>query len=279
MEKDVLEFHIHLTATALPEPKETEEPTKTRCEVRPDFTAQVEERGDETAAVRLTGGVELPLRKIPAGTFTMGSEKADDEKPPHEVRITRPFYLGVAPVTQAQWDAVMTWNPSRFDGDERPVEKVNWHEAREFCRALSQETDRQFDLPTEAQWEYACRADPKDRHLEYCFGDDPEELDRYAHYGKWGEGTIPVAQKDPNEWGLYDMHGNVWEWCHDYYDGGYYQKSPEEDPCNLEEGASRVLRGGSCDFDPEFCRSAYRTYYHPVDRPRVGFRVLLLVRE
>ena len=266
------------------------------CEVRSDFTAKVEERGEDTAAVRLTGGVELPLKKIPAGEFMMGSRLSPDEvadryggktewfkpeHPRHRVRITRPFYLGVTPVTQAQWEAVMSPNPSRFSGDERPVEQVNWHEAREFCRALSEKTGRQFDLPTEAQWEYACRADPDDRGMEYCFGDAPDQLAEYACFDRSvEEGTLPVMQKEPNDWDLYDVHGNVWEWCRDYYDGDYYEKSPEEDPCNLEESPSRVLRGGSCLLNPGNCRSAFRLDLLPFLRFYYrGFRVLLRVRE
>jgi formylglycine-generating enzyme required for sulfatase activity len=180
----------------------------------------------------------------------MGSPDSDkgrqvsDEKPQHRVRITKPFYLGKYLVTQEQWEAVMGNNPSHFKGPKNPVEQVSWDDCQQFLRQAQREVGvrgGKFQLPTEAQWEYACRAGSTTR---YCFGDDESGLGEYAWYDKnSGNKTHPVGEKKPNAWGLYDMHGNVWEWCQDWYDGGYYANSPTDDPTG--PGSNRVLRGGS----------------------------------
>jgi formylglycine-generating enzyme required for sulfatase activity len=215
-------------------------------------------------AVDLGGGEKMDLILIPAGSFMMGSpdsdkDAMDSEKPQHRVRITKPFYLGKHLVTQKQWETVMGSNPSYFKGPKNPVENVSWDDCQEFLKKLNAKSGPgggKFQLPTEAQWEYACRAGSTTR---YCFGDKESGLGDYAWYGENSGGkTHPVGEKKPNAWGLYDMHGNVWEWCQDWYDGGYYAKSPTDDPTGPTTGAYRVNRGGLWFIDAKSCRSASR---------------------
>jgi formylglycine-generating enzyme required for sulfatase activity len=222
----------------------------------------------------------MELVLIPAGSFLMGSPDLDtgagsDEKPQHEVRITRPFYLGKYEVTQEQWQAVVGTNPSRFQGPKNPVENVSWNDCQAFVKNLN---DRHggggivFGLPTEAQWEYACRAGSTAR---WCFGDSDSNLAEYAWYGSNSNSmTHPVGQKKPNAWGLHDMHGNVSEWCVDWYGSKSYAVSPADDPSGPDSGTSRVLRGG-CWFNwPSDVRSAVRGRGVPGGRVNgVGFRV------
>jgi formylglycine-generating enzyme required for sulfatase activity len=220
-------------------------------------------------------GMEFVL--IPAGTFRMGSEDRESEKPVHEVRISKPFYMGTYPVTQGEWEAVIGKNPSEFKGTRRPVERVSWEEAQAFIRKLNEREDggaaARYRLPSEAEWEYACRAGTTTRYL---FGDDPSQLDRYGWYhGNASGETHPVGEKAPNAWGLYDMHGNVWEWVQDWYDKDYYGKSPKVDPAGPAGGSGRVLSGGCWYFDAVDARSAIRGGHAPGDRfDFVGFRVV-----
>ena len=217
--------------------------------------------------VDLGKGVKLDLVLIPAGEFMMGSPDSDKdamdwEKPQHRVRITKPFYLGKYLVTQEQWQAVMGSNPSRFKGPKNPVEQVSWEVCQQFLGKLNAKVrpaGGKFQLPTEAQWEYACRAGSKTR---YSFGDDASKLGEYAWYEKNSDGkTHPVGEKKPNAWGLYDMHGNVWERCQDWYEDRYYAHSPMDDPTGAATGSNRVLRGGGWDLLAWRCQSAYRNYY------------------
>ncbi|HPM81032.1 MAG TPA: SUMF1/EgtB/PvdO family nonheme iron enzyme [Candidatus Anammoximicrobium sp.] len=230
----------------------------------------------------ITNSVKMKLVLIPPGEFQMGSPDSDtdagsDEKPQHRVRITKPFYLGVYEVTQAEYQQVMGANPSHFkeSGETAPVEKVSWDEAVEFCRKLSalaaeQAAGRVYRLPTEAEWEYACRAGTETR---YCIGDGEGELGEHAWYsGNSGSKSHRVGEKKPNAWGVYDMHGNVWEWCADYWDGTY-DASAVDDPCGPTAGSLRVFRGGSWFDDPGRCRSAFRDRDSPEDRyGTIGFR-------
>ncbi len=199
------------------------------------------------------------------------------EKPQHRVRITKPFYLGKYLVTQEQWQAVMGNNPSEFKGPKNPVERVSWDDCQKFLEKLNAKIGTQrgkFVLPTEAQWEYACRAGSTTR---YCFGDDESGLGEYAwYYANSEKKTHPVGEKKPNAWGLYDMHGNVQESCQDWYDDGYYAKSPTDDPTGPAMDTDHVLRGGSWRRPASDCRSASRDLdvrgYHVSDL-NLGFRV------
>jgi formylglycine-generating enzyme required for sulfatase activity len=197
-------------------------------------------------ALDLGNGVTMKLVLIRPGKFMMGSPDSElghepDEGPQHEVVISKPFYMGVTEVTQAQYEAVMGTNPSDFKGPTNPVDKVSWNEAVEFCRRLSEKTRKTVRLPTEAEWEYACRAGSKTR---FSFGDSDSILGDYAWYrSNSGSKPHPVGQKKPNAWGLYDMHGNVWEWCADRY--GPYSSEASTDPQGAGSGSARVVRGGS----------------------------------
>jgi len=233
-------------------------------------------RGDAEFSLDLGGGVTLEMVLIPAGSFTMGDDSGDsDERPVHRVTITKPFYLGKYEVTQEQWQAVMGNNPSRFRGAKNPVEMVSWNDCQAFIAKLNQKyagTGRRFSLPSEAQWEYACRAGSTTR---YGFGDDETALDEYGWFRNNSGGTThPVGQKKPNGWRLHDMHGNVWEWCEDRYDSGYYKNSPTADPTGPASGSYRVIRGGYWYADARYCGSALRGRSTPACRYNdFGFRL------
>jgi formylglycine-generating enzyme required for sulfatase activity/predicted Ser/Thr protein kinase len=233
---------------------------------------------DPASHETFTNSIGMELVYITPGSFMMGSPTGEakrwNDEQQHRVMLTEGFYMGVTEVTQAQWTAVMSTNPSYFKGDDRPVEKVNWHDAVAFCEELSRREGRRYRLPTEAQWEYACRAGST---TAFSFGNNESDLGQYGWYGSnSGEQTHPVAQKKPNGWGLHDMHGNVWEWCQDWYDDDYYQRSPEQDPINTQTNTDRVLRGGSWNDLPRGCRSAFRGRFSPDARiGNLGLRVCL----
>ena len=254
---------------------------------------QAENPGDETVPKELSldlgKGASLKLVLIPAGKFMMGNHETPaetvkkvggfernlvDEYPAHEVTISKPFYMGIYEVTQAQWKAVMgtePWKAERALGymrlqprpqgfDDYPVAFVDSYDAIEFCRKLSKKTGRTVSLPTEAQWEYACRAGTT---TTFSFGDDLSKLIDYGWYGGKNAGQKEdyahrVGQLKPNPWGLYDMHGNVWEFCRDWYDKDYYSKSPSVDPVNTKEIKNWCLRSGSFHSVPTVSRSAQR---------------------
>jgi formylglycine-generating enzyme required for sulfatase activity len=218
----------------------------------------------------LGGAVTMKLVLISPGKFMMG------ETDPHEVALTKPFYMGATLVTQAQFEQVMGTNPSHFKGATNPVETVVWNDAAEFCKKLSAKTRQAVRLPTEAEWEYACRAGTT---TAYSFGDDDSALEDYVwHKQNSGDTTHPVGQKKPNAWGLYDMHGNVWQWCADWY--GDYPKAAVTDPTGPASGQERVLRGGSWNYDPHECRSATRGGNAPDGRfIDFGFRVVVSVPD
>jgi formylglycine-generating enzyme required for sulfatase activity len=205
-----------------------------------------------------TNSIGMEFALIPAGEFLMGSDKGkdpeahDDETPLHRVTISRPFYLGKYAVTQAQWEAVMGSNPSYFKGRSNPVETVSWDDVQKFIWSLNiQEGNGCYRLPTEAEWEYACRAGTTG---VYSYGDDAGSLGHYAWYaGNSGKKPHPVGQKEPNAWGLYDMHGNVWEWVQDWYDD--YSSASVTDPKGPASGSYRVLRGGGWGLVARYCRS------------------------
>ena len=209
---------------------------------------------------------------VEAGEFMMGSPSTEEhrsgDETQHLVQLTKPFYLGETEVTQAQWEKMMGNAPSDFEGDTLPVEQVSWNDCQEYLKNAGSG----YRLPTEAEWEYACRAGTKTR---YHSGDSDSSLDSVAWYDKnSGDKTHTVAQKQANAWGFYDMHGNVWEWCADRYGDGDYPQGEVEDPQGPSSGTDRVLRGGSWISSPWGCRSAYRFRYLPDLRySSFGFRV------
>jgi len=220
-------------------------------------------------------GVKLKLVNIPVGRFSMGSNDYDNEKPIHRVTLNA-FSMSKYPITQKQYMAVMGNNPSRFEEDENcPVEQVLWNEAVAFCKKLSQMTGQNVNLPSEAQWEYACRGGSK---TKYSFGNNIDQLANYACYKKNSGGkTHPVGEKLPNPWGLYDMHGNVWEWCEDVWHGNY-SGAPNDGTAWLKGGEQNrhALRGSSWDFFDFSCRSANRNWEDANKRNDViGFRVVV----
>ena len=222
---------------------------------------------------------------IPGGTFIMGSPLheygRDDNERQHQVTLTRGFYMQSTEVTQGQWKAIMGNNPSHFlnCGWDCPVEQVNWYEVQEFIKKLNEvEKTRRYRLPTEAEWEYACRAGSTTGfHSGEIAGDKSgydDILDQVGWYYRNSEkGTHQVSQKTTNAWGLYDMHGNVWEWCQDWQ--RKYPFNAVTDPEGAETGQARIRRGGSWSEYPLFCRSAYRSWYEPKDAtPDLGFRLV-----
>jgi uncharacterized protein (TIGR02996 family) len=241
------------------------------------------EKGARPCLPAITNSVGMTFVLIPPGRFWMGSKKSEqgrfpDENPPHEVEITRPFYLGIHQVTQAQYQKVMRDNPSSFHADGSfaesvegldtsrfPVEEVTWEDADTFCRHLSRRAAEkrarcEYRLPTEAEWEYACRAGVSSqpfffrntlRHQDANF--DHEQAD--AETGR----TCAVGSYAPNAFGLYDMHGNVWEWCNDGFDPDYYEHSPLQDPQGETESDEKVFRGGAWRSEPRICRAACRS--------------------
>lgn len=216
-----------------------------------------------------TNSIGMEFVLIPAGSFMMGADKNL-----HKVNITEAFYMGKYEVTQQQWVAVMGSNPSKFKGRTNPVETVSWDDAQRFIRKLNSKEDKKYRLPTEAEWEYACRAGSS---TAYYYGDDKNRLSQYAWYdGNSGEQTRPGGQLKPNAWGLYDMYGNVWEWVQDWYDDKYYSKSPSINPTGPSTGSARIMRGGSWYDGAENCRSALRLVGSPGFRHFVyGFRLVL----
>jgi len=247
-------------------------------------------RAAKPQVVTVKGGAQMVV--VPGGWFEMGDARgADDEKPVHRVWVDG-FLMDRFEVTQKQYEELMTANPSHFKGADRPVEQISWANAALFCNARSRAEGLEpcydeetgechfnasgYRLPTEAEWEYACRAGTSG---SYFFGPDASRLDRYAwHAGNAQKRTHPVGRKRPNPWGLYDMYGNVAEWCNDVYDAGYYARSPNRNPRGPRDGKRYVLRGGSWKSGPEMCRSAARMAEDPgfqdacFARDTIGFR-------
>jgi formylglycine-generating enzyme required for sulfatase activity len=272
-----------------------------RPEVRPADAAELAaELARLLAAPRparlITNSIGMKLTLIPAGTFLMGSpdtepERTADEGPLHEVAISEDFYLGVYPVTQREYEAIVGQNPAYFHkgfqgGPDHPVEQVNWDEAVAFCQRLSnlpaeKAAGRAYRLPTEAEWEYACRAGTT---TPFWFGTSASS--KHANFdgrnpyggaskGSYLERTSKVGSYPANPWGLFDMHGNVWEWCSDWFDENYFRNNDNNDPKG-PPGNRRVLRGGAWDNGSQGCRSACRDGNDPGGRSgNFGFRVVL----
>ncbi len=241
--------------------------------------------------IQLRNGVTMDFILIPAGEFHMGSKKEHkrdwDEGPVHHVKITKPFYLGKYEVTQLQYETMVGKNPkSEFHGDQLPIENVEWPQAVMFCNAAGGITGTKLRLPTEAEWEYACRAGTD---TEFYTGNKIEpgdaNFDSVEAYNKSKkqrplDRTAKVGSYPPNPFGLYDMHGNVWEWCADKYDSKYYKVSPAEDPHRKQDEGSRVVRGGSWNNLPQKIRSANRSKRRESsDRKSLGFRVVMEIEN
>ena len=245
----------------------------------PPAPARVSRPAGRTLTLNLGKGVTMKLVLIPAGKFVMGSpesekDRKDREGPQRQVTISRAFYMGVTEVTQAQYEAVTGKNPSRFRSPQNPAERISRKDAMAFCEALSKKTRRAVRLPTEAQWEYACRAGTKTR---FGFGNDDKSLDAHGWcIANSGGKTHPVAGKKPNAWGLYDMHGNVWERCADRY-ADSYANAKTADPKGPAAGNFGVLRGGSWYYKPKDCRAATRCKGNAGHRNGLdGFRVVVV---
>jgi serine/threonine protein kinase len=227
-----------------------------------------------TILVLQVGGIAMVY--VQGGTFWMGctseqgSDCYDDEKLAHQVMLNS-FYVGKYEVTQAQWKAVMGNNPSRFKGDNLPVERVSWDDVQEFIRKLNAQTGKRYRLPTEAEWEYAARGGNRGRGYKYSGGNSVENVAWLATNS--GSATHPVGTKSANELGIYDMSGNVWEWCSDWY-GGAYPASAQSNPAGASFGFNRVDRGGSWDYDAGGCRVASRGSNSPgLSYNDLGFRL------
>ncbi|AFZ02386.1 formylglycine-generating enzyme family protein [Calothrix sp. PCC 6303] len=234
----------------------------------------------------LGNGVTLEMVQIPRGTFMMGSPKTeagryDNESPQHQVTVPA-FLMGKYLVTQSQYQIIMETNPARFKGKNRPVEKVSWDDAVKFCEKLSQRTGKTYRLPSEAEWEYACRAGTA---TPFYFGEtittDLVNYDGNSSYASVSTGvcrreTTEVGKLPPNAFGLYDMYGNVWEWCQDTWHSNY-NNAPSDGSAWIDNNhhQSQVLRGGSWDNYAVNCRSAFRSYYYPIyNFDMVGFRLV-----
>ena len=228
--------------------------------------------------VLTVNGVRYEFALVEAGTFTMGataeqgSDAYDNEKPAHQVTLTKDYYMGKTEVTQALWKAVMGNNPAGFKGDNRPVEQVSWNDCQEFIRKLNSLTGKTFRLPTEAEWEFAARGGNNSRHYKYSGSDNLHDVAWY--YDNSSNTTHDVATKQPNELGIYDMSGNVWEWCQDRY--GAYSSNAQYDPAGPMSGSYRVSRGGSWVSVASYCRSSIRISSDPDGRGSyLGFRLCL----
>ena len=248
----------------------------------------------ENMTIMLPGGVPLELAWCPAGVFQMGSpadepEREDDEQQ-HQVKISKGYWMGIYPVTQRQYKAVMGNNPSNYDGfDSHPVENVSWFDAKAFCKKALKDAQNVpegavFDLPTEAQWEYACRAGTTTTfHFGNEFNGSQANCDGTRPYGTKQAGpnidcTCNVGSYAPNAWGLYDMHGNVWEWCNDWY--GAYDNGFVSDPQGAASGTQHSERGGSWRNAAKRCRAAIRRKSEPDQiYDNLGFRVILTIKE
>jgi formylglycine-generating enzyme required for sulfatase activity len=216
------------------------------------------------------------MMRVDGGTFSMGAtseqkEPWDDEKPVHQVTLST-YYIGETEVTQALWKAVMGSNPANFKGDNRPVENVSWNDCQTFIKKLNSLTGENFRLPTEAEWEFAARGGSKSRGYQYSGSNNLSAVAWYTDNS--GGQTHEVKTKSPNELGIYDMSGNVWEWCQDWY--GKYSSNSATNPIGAASGSDRVIRGGSWLNYARYCRSAHR-YSDPPDRQYnlLGLRLVL----
>ena len=219
---------------------------------------------DNTISIPVKDGISIDMVRVEAGTFTMGAtaemnDPYDNDKPTHRVTLTNDYYIGKYEVTQALWQAVMGNDPSYFKGDNLPVEQVSWDDCQDFLSKLNRITSKTFRLPTEAEWEYAARGGNKSRGYQYSGSNNLSDVAWYDDNS--GNKTHAVGTKQPNELGIYDMSGNVWEWCQDWY--GEYNSSSQVNPTGANRGSYRVLRGGCFSCSAGGCRSSFRRYCSP----------------
>ena len=255
------------------QPIVAQQPTMTQ---QPVVQTPVANRDNITIPVK--DGISIDMVRVEAGTFTMGAtpemeNPRDDEKPAHQVTLTNDYYIGKYEVTQALWQAVMGNNPSNFKGDNLPVEMVSWNECQEFISKLNSITGKTFRLPTEAEWEYAARGGNKSRGYQYSGSINLSDVAWYKDNS--GVKTHAVGSKQGNELGIYDMAGNVMEWCQDWY--GFYSSSSQVNPTGANSGSCRVIRGGSWGcYTARGCRSSCRLRSTPVNRNTdLGLRLFL----
>lgn len=221
-------------------------------------------------------GVDIEMMAVKGGTFQMGSNDIQDygAAPVHSVTLSD-FYIGKYEVTQAQWKAVMGNNPSLFKGDDLPIEQVSWKDVQKFFGNLNVKTGKRYRLPTEAEWEYAARGGNKSKGYTYAENNMPSNIAWFRDNSS--SQTHPVGQKQPNELGLYDMSGNVWEWCSDWYGENYYANSPKTNPTGPSSGSYRVYRGGCWGSGARNCRVPGRSGDTPGYRgSTLGFRLVLI---
>ena len=230
-----------------------------------------------TITIPVKNGISIEMVKVEAGSFNMGATPEmenpfDSEKPVHRVTLTNNYYIGKYEVTQALWQAVMGSNPSYFKGDDLPVEQVSWNDCQDFISKLNAMTGKRFRLPSEAEWEYAARGGNKSRGYQYSGSNVLSDVAWYS--GNSSSRTHAVGTKQPNELGIYDMAGNVWEWCQDWY--GSYSSSPQTNPTGAVYELYPVYRGGSWNSSARDCRTSYREYFTPVFRNiDLGLRLVL----
>ncbi len=273
----VREMHPAVSAGAT-EGNPGREPEPVKAEEKPVISGVISSRID------LFAPLESFFVQIAPGTFTMGSPEYEagrsSDETMHEVTLTKGFHMLKTPVTLGQWKAVTGNNPSSFPagGDHCPVENVSWNECQEFIRMLNAGKEEIYRLPTEAEWEYACRAGSStslcNGEISELYSDYDSILSEVGWYcGNSGRKSRPVAQKSPNAWGLHDMHGNVSEWCQDWY--GEYDSDSRTDPCGPKSASGKVVRGGSWLSNAKNCRSASRFSWLPDSRIEfIGFRLV-----
>ena len=269
----------NLQITLSKEAVATQQSTVSQPTVAQQPVVQAPIANSDNISIPVKDGISIDMVRVEAGTFTMGAtaemkDPYDDEKPTHRVTLTNDYYIGKYEVTQALWQTVMGNNPSKFKGDNLPVEQVSWDDCQKFLSKLNRITSKTFRLPTEAEWEYAARGGNKSRGYQYSGSNNL--LDVAWFKDNSGSKTHAVGTKQANELGIYDMSGNVWEWCQDWF--GAYSTSTQVNPTGANSGSRRVDRGGSWYNFARRCRSSFRNIYPPGD-PNDGIGLRLVLSE